>query len=74
MEKQIETPLTTVLRKAIADCGLSFKRLEKETGVTRQTLMGFVRGERTIYLDIADKLASYFGLALQPIKAKKKGR
>jgi plasmid maintenance system antidote protein VapI len=56
MATKSDAPLTNVLRNAIADCGLSFKRLEKETGVTRQTLMGFVRGERTIYLDIADKL------------------
>jgi plasmid maintenance system antidote protein VapI len=62
--------LTTVLRQAIVTSGLSFKRLEKETGVTRQSLMGFAKGQRTIYLDIADRLAAYFGLELKP---KKKG-
>jgi plasmid maintenance system antidote protein VapI len=71
MEKKRHAPLTTILRKAIADCGLPFQRLEKETGVTRQTLMGFVRGERTIYLDMADKLAVFFGLELAP---KRKGK
>jgi transcriptional regulator with XRE-family HTH domain len=60
--------LRQTLRRAIAD-GLSFKRLAEETGITRQSLMGFAKGERTIYLDIADKLAVYFGVEL--VKRKK---
>jgi plasmid maintenance system antidote protein VapI len=67
--KSIPT-MTDVLRQTIAECGLPFKRLEKETGVTRQSIMGFVKGERTIRLDMADKLATYFGLQL----VKRKGR
>ena len=68
-----EEPLTAALKKAIVGSGLSFQALESETGVLRQSLMKFVRGQQSLRLDIADKLAAYFGLALQPIKATKKG-
>jgi plasmid maintenance system antidote protein VapI len=55
-------PITDVLRQAIADSGLSFKALERETGVVRQSLMKFARGERSLRLDMADKLAVFFGV------------
>lgn len=67
---QAPTSMTDVLKKAIADSGLSYKRLEQEIGVTRQSLMGFMKGHRTLRLDIAEKIADYFGLAL----VKRKGR
>jgi transcriptional regulator with XRE-family HTH domain len=56
--------MTDRLRKAVNDCPLPFQALERETGVLRQTLMKFARGETSIRLDIADKLAAYFGLEL----------
>jgi hypothetical protein len=64
-------PLTDALRRAISGSGLSFKALEKETGVLRQSLMKFVRGEQSLRLDLADKLAVYFKLELRP---KRKGK
>lgn len=71
METGDDQPLTTALRKAIEECGLSFKALEKETGVLRQSLMKFMRGEQSLRLDIADRLACYFNFEVKP---KKKGR
>ena len=62
--------LSNVLRQAVAECGLSFKALERETGVLRQSLMKFARGEQSLRLDVADKLADYFGLEL----IRRKGR
>lgn len=56
------TSMTDALLAAIESSELSYKALETETGVTRQSLMGFAKGERTLRLDIADKLAAYFGL------------
>lgn len=70
-EKQ---PIADALRRAIAEKGTSFNALERETGVLRQSLMKFARGEQCLRGDAYDKLAVYFGLALMPIKAKKKGR
>jgi plasmid maintenance system antidote protein VapI len=61
---KMKQPITEVLRQAIVDSGMSFLALERETGVIRQSLMPFARGETGINLDAADKLAVYFGLEL----------
>jgi hypothetical protein len=50
---------------------MSFKGLERETGVLRQSLMKFARGEQSLRGDAYDKLAVFFGLELC---AKVKGR
>ena len=60
-------PITETLRRAINESGLSFLALEKATGVLRQSLMPFARGEAGINIDAADKLAVYFGLELTPL-------
>ena len=67
------TPITTVLRDAVNASPLSFQALERETGVLRQVLMKFARGESGLHLDSADKLADYFGLELKPRKGRKNG-
>ena len=64
-------PITDALKQAIENSGLSIKALERETGVSRQSMMHFMRGTRTLRLDIADKLASYFGLKFTQTKSKK---
>ncbi len=56
--------MTETLRQAIADSGLAFIELERQTGVLRQTLMKFARKESSLRLDMADKLARHFGLVL----------
>jgi transcriptional regulator with XRE-family HTH domain len=56
--------MTAALREAINDSELSFKALESATGVLRQSLMKFARGETTLRLDSADKLAAFFGLTV----------
>ena len=62
--------MTDTLRKAIADSGKTFLALERESGVKRQSLMKFARGERHMRGDQLDKLVEYFGLQLTPIHAK----
>jgi plasmid maintenance system antidote protein VapI len=57
-----KTPLTDPLRQAIVDSGLPLLRLANETGIARASLIRFVRGDTSIRLDIADKLAEFFGL------------
>lgn len=75
-KRPINQPLSTVLLRAIVDSGLPFLTLEQETGVVRQSLMKFVAGEQSLRLDMADKLATYFGLRLEgagkPAKAQKR--
>lgn len=61
------------IREALNDSPLSFKALEKETGVLRQTLMRFARSEASLRLDKADKLAEYFGLELTERKDRDHG-
>ena len=62
--------LTETLRQAIADSGLSFAELERQTGVLRQSLMKFARAEQTLILDAADKLSEFFELELVERKRK----
>ncbi len=53
---------TAALRQAIAESGLSFRELESRTGVKRQSMMKFARGEQSLRLDMADKLPECLGL------------
>ena len=62
--------IAEILRDAINASELSFLALERETGVIRQSLMPFARGESGINIDAADKLAAYFGLELRPATRK----
>ncbi len=55
--------MTNLLRKAINEAE-SFRAVERATGVKRQSLMKFVRCEQSLRLDLADKLATYFGLRI----------
>lgn len=52
--------LTKLLRVAIADCGLPHAQIAREAGVVRGSLMRFARGDTSLRLDVADKLATYF--------------
>jgi transcriptional regulator with XRE-family HTH domain len=54
--------LTDALRECFAASGISFKKLSEETGLKRQSLMKFMRGKQSLRLDLADKLAAFFGL------------
>jgi plasmid maintenance system antidote protein VapI len=65
------TPISDLLRRTIAESGTPLQRLERETGVTRASIMRFVRGTQSLRLDMADRLAAYFGLELRP---KRNGR
>lgn len=58
------------LRRAIVESGMAHIALERETGVQRASIMRFVRGDQSLRLDMAGRLADYFGLELRP---KRKG-
>ena len=62
--------IAETLRTAINESGLPFLTLEQQTGVIRQSLMPFARGEASISLAAADKLADYFRLELRPATRK----
>jgi plasmid maintenance system antidote protein VapI len=69
MKKQ-HSPISDLLRRTIAESGLPYIQLQRETGVTRGSIQRFVDGRQFLRLDMADRLATRFGLEL---KAKKKG-
>jgi transcriptional regulator with XRE-family HTH domain len=60
-----ETPtLSDVLRKAIADSGLTLYRIAKDTGLVKSSLIRFTAGETSLRLDRVDVLAEYLELKL----------
>ncbi len=63
--------MTELLRQAIAESP-SFRAIETATGVKRQSLMKFVRGEQSLRLDKADELAEHFGIESR--RTRRKGR
>ena len=58
--------MTEVLRRAIRDSGLTMLKIAEDTGIQRASLIRFARGDQSLRLDVADKLAAYFGLSLIP--------
>ena len=58
-ERQRKTSITELLRRTIVESGVSYNALQKETGVTRASIMRFVRGDQSIRLDMADRLAAF---------------
>jgi plasmid maintenance system antidote protein VapI len=64
-ERFIPSPITDLLRRTIVESGLPYLTLERKTGVARAGIMRFVRGDQSLRLDMADRLAAFFGLELQ---------
>lgn len=60
-----QAPISDMLRRTIAESGVSYNALQRDTGVTRASIMRFVEGRQSLRLDMADRLAEFFGLALQ---------
>ncbi len=67
--------MTNLLRAALLDAP-SLNAIQKATGVRRQTLASFMRGEQvSIHLASADALAEYFGIVCtRPTPTKPKGK
>lgn len=53
--------MTELLREALTEAD-SLLSVDRATGVKRQSMAKFLRGEQSLRLDMADKLADYFGL------------
>lgn len=64
------SPISDLLRRTIAESGIPYNALQRDTGGTRASTMGFVRGDQAIRLDMADRLAAYFALELRVKRAK----
>ena len=57
--------LSGQLRAAILESGVSLQQLARDTGVDVGSVSRFVRAERTLTLDSADRLATRLRLVLQ---------
>lgn len=74
MARNTTGTMTALLRAALLEAP-SLNAIEKATGVRRQTLASFMRGEQvSIHLASADALAEYFGIVCtRPAQPKRKG-
>ncbi len=72
MSKRTDTAITDALRRAINESGKTAYLLEKETGVFRGSIIRFARGEQSITLDLADRLAAHLGVTVNPAPRKQK--
>ncbi len=55
------SPISDLLKRTISESGVSYNALQRDTGVTRASIMRFVRGDQSLRLDMADRLAAYLG-------------
>ena len=69
MRTKRKQTMTELLRDALRKAP-SLSAIERATGVKRQSMMKFLRGEQSLRLDKADRLAAHFGLVIH----QKKGR
>lgn len=53
--------MTEHLRSALNECP-SIRAVARETGLRHNSLALFARGEQSLRLDLADRLAEYFGI------------
>jgi plasmid maintenance system antidote protein VapI len=57
--------MSETIRQAVLAAGLPLQQIAEAAGIERASLSRFVRGERTLRLDMADRLAAHFGLVLR---------
>jgi plasmid maintenance system antidote protein VapI len=65
--------LLRTIREAVEAGRTNYKALERETGLTRASIMRFVAGNQSLRLDMADRLAAHFGLELRAKAKRTKG-
>ncbi len=56
--------LSDLLRKALSEAD-SIRAVARASGLHHTSLLRFVRGDRTLTLDTAEKLMAYFGIEVQ---------
>jgi len=65
MPKDTWRTFTDALKAAIKESDVPYLRIERETGVQRGSIARFMRGETSLRLDLADRLAEYFALEIR---------
>jgi len=54
--------MTELLRQAIVLSDESYRAIARATGLKHPSLLKFARGDQSLRLDSADRLAEYFGI------------
>jgi plasmid maintenance system antidote protein VapI len=57
--------MTEALRKALTACEESLRAAPRGAGVPVCSLSRFAAGKQSLRLDMADRLAEYFGIAIE---------
>jgi transcriptional regulator with XRE-family HTH domain len=57
-------PLSSQLRRAVAESGLSRYRIAKDVGVSQATLSKFMSGQRGLSMAVMDRIGERLGLSL----------
>jgi hypothetical protein len=65
-KKKPKPTLTDVLKAAVERSRLTHYRIGRDSGIPESSLLRFMRGETSLRLDRADRLAAYLGLHLVP--------
>ena len=68
--KGTQATITKLLRAALAEAD-SLYGVAKATGVQKASLIRFLRGEQSLRLDMADKLAAHLGIECRRIRRRK---
>jgi transcriptional regulator with XRE-family HTH domain len=66
-KKKTDPSLSDVIISKMRSCGKTQYRIAKESGVDSSTLGRFVKGERTITLEVANKICKALGLQLTDV-------
>ena len=70
MRRDNDKTMSELLREALA-AAESLRAVERATGLKRPSLAKFMRGEQSLRLDLADKLAAHFGIRCVAPKRRK---
>ncbi|MBP8130861.1 MAG: helix-turn-helix transcriptional regulator [Candidatus Hydrogenedentes bacterium] len=62
MKKQKPEYITDVLRRAIARKKYTIAEISRQTGVQYMSLLRFARGDQSIVLNSADRVAAFLGV------------
>ena len=63
--------MSELLRQALAEAD-SIRGVARAAGLDHASLIRFARGESSLRLDLADKLAAHFGIESRPPKRRRK--
>lgn len=66
--------ISDTLKEAVLKSGLPHRQIGLRAGVNRISIMRFMRGDTSITLDQAERLAEFFGLSLMPKDTTKRQR